>query len=201
MFLVYEDWRSFIKKHPITTLIAFISILLHIFIQLFPQLGGDIVFNGSLIPLFVANGEWWRLVTHGFIHVDFSHILMNMFFLIIFARPVEKMLGSVRFSAFIFLSLLGSGLMVYFTSADPIIPTIGLSGALYALMGMYLNCIFMRNNMLHPSDRQLIITFVLLNVVTTFIFSNVSIAGHLGGLVTGFLLTPLLLRKNDTFYY
>ena len=135
--------------------------------------------QGSLIPAEVASGEYWRLLTAGFLHANLIHIATNMISLYILGLPLERILGRTRFLLIYLLSLLGSSVSVMLFSG-PFIPTIGASGAIYGLMGA-LVVTFKR---LGFDLRQLLVV-IALNVFITFQVAGISWQGHLGGLVVG----------------
>ena len=133
----------------------------------------------GLIPAEVASGEYWRLLTSGFLHGNLVHIATNMISLYLLGLPLERILGRGRFLVIYLLSLLGSSVSVLLFSA-PVSLTIGASGAVYGLMGALL-VTFKR---LRYDLRQLIVV-IALNVWVTFQFAGISWQGHLGGLVVG----------------
>lgn len=107
------------------------------------------VMRWGLVPtqLFDASGPAWqrlidpdllRLLTALFIHVAWPHLLVNMLFLMIFGLPAEQAMGSRRF---MLLFLLG-GLLANFAGAMSVAtaqaPIIGCSGAVSAVVGVYL---------------------------------------------------------------
>lgn len=135
--------------------------------------------HGSLIPAEVASGEYWRLLTSGFLHGNLVHIATNMISLYLLGLPLERILGRGRFLLIYLLSLLGSSVSVLLFAA-PVSLTIGASGAVYGLMGALL-VTFRR---LRYDLRQLIVV-IALNIWVTFQFAGISWQGHLGGLVVG----------------
>ncbi len=135
--------------------------------------------RGGLIPVEVASGEYWRLLTGGFLHGSLIHIATNMISLYILGIPLERILGRGRFLVIYLLSLLGASVSVLVFSA-PVSLTIGASGAIYGLMGALL-VTFKR---LRYDLRQLLV-IVALNVFITFQVPGISWQGHLGGLVVG----------------
>jgi len=135
--------------------------------------------QGSLIPAEVASGEFWRLLTAGFLHGGLIHIATNMISLYLLGLPLERMLGRSRFLAIYLLSLFGSSVSVMLFSA-PFSPTIGASGAIYGLMGA-LVVTFKRFGF----DLRQLLVVVALNVYITFQVPGISWQGHLGGLVVG----------------
>src|SRR5919201_750942 len=63
--------------------------------------------DGMLVPLLVTDGEWWRLITSGFLHFGAIHVLVNMLALWLLGRDLEVVLGRGRFVAVYMLALLG----------------------------------------------------------------------------------------------
>lgn len=138
--------------------------------------------QGSLIPAEVSSGDYYRLLTSGFLHGSLIHIATNMISLYILGLPLERMLGRWRFVTVYLLSLLGSSVSVMLFSS-PFGPTIGASGAVYGLMGA-LVVTFKRFGF----DLRQLLVVVALNVYVTFSVPGISWQGHLGGLVVGALV-------------
>lgn len=135
--------------------------------------------DGALIPAQVASGEYWRLLTGGFLHGSLIHIAANMLSLWFLGGPVERILGRGRFLALYLVSLLGAAVSVMLFAA-PVSLTIGASGAIYGVMGA-LVVAFKRMR----ADLRSLIFIVGLNIWITFQFAGISWQGHLGGLVVG----------------
>lgn len=131
-------------------------------------------------PVGVAEGEWYRLITGGFLHANLLHIGFNMFALWILGRQLEPALGRVAFAALYFASLLAGSLGVMI--ADPEALTVGASGAVFGLFGYAVVAQYARG--INPMDTGLG-GIILINLVFTFAVPGISIGGHLGGLVGG----------------
>ena len=129
---------------------------------------------------FVARGDWWRLVTSGFLHFGLLHIALNMFVLYQLGRLMEPLIGLVRFAMVYLASLLGGAAMVLVIS--PHDPTAGASGAIFGLLGCAI--VYLRARGVNIWQTGLG-TMLLINLVLTFTISNISIGGHLGGLLVG----------------
>lgn len=142
-------------------------------------------FAGDLIG--VANGEWWRIVTSGFLHANLIHIGFNMFILYRLGQLLEPALGRTRFALAYGVSLLGGSLGVMIL--DPSSFTVGASGAVFGLMGVAV-AVF-RSRGISVFDSGLGATLAL-NLVFTFSIPGISIGGHVGGLITGFVVGVLL---------
>ena len=148
----------------------------------------------ALIPYFVDHGDYFRLVTAGFVHFGFLHIALNMFVLATAGPQLEAMLGRVRFAALYAVSLLGSSALSYLLlPPGHVVGNIlvggayagGASGAVFGVMGG-LFVVFRR---LHLDSRQLN-AWILYSLVFSFIPGlHVDWRGHVGGLVTGAAVT------------
>jgi membrane associated rhomboid family serine protease len=135
-------------------------------------------------PIGVAEGEYWRLLTGGFLHSPTNplHIAFNMYILYWLGTMLEPVLGHVRFTALYFASLLAGsfGALV----AEPTALTVGASGAVFGLMSAAF--VFQRARGIDPW-RSGLGPVILLNLALPFIFPNlnISIGGHIGGLIGG----------------
>jgi membrane associated rhomboid family serine protease len=136
----------------------------------------------------VAHGEWWRLVSSGFLHANLIHIGFNMWVLYQLGQLLEPALGRLRFGLVYVVALLGGGFGVLLLDPDAF--TVGASGAVFGLMGAAVAAFRARG--INPFDTGLG-GAVLLNLAFTFAIPGISIGGHVGGLVAGFAAGWLLL--------
>ena len=131
-------------------------------------------------PIGVAEGEWYRLVTGGFLHANLLHIGFNMFALWILGRQLEPVIGKWAFTALYFASLLAGSLGVMLS--DPGQLTLGASGAVFGLFGYALVLQWARG--INPMDTGLG-GIILINLLFTFAVPGISVGGHIGGLIGG----------------
>jgi len=143
----------------------------------------------------VVNGEYYRLLTSMFLHYGIFHLLLNMWALWVVGGVLEPLLGRVRFLALYLVSGLGGSVAVYLTAGSDVelfgrsmfgslaTPTAGASGAVFGLFGAFY--VVMRRL---GRDTSAITTILVINLIFTFTVSGISVAGHLGGLVTGALV-------------
>ena len=139
------------------------------------------------MPAAVADGEWWRLVTAGFLHIGPLHIAFNMYALWVLGRDLELVLGRARFLALYAVSLLGGSTAVVLFS-EPDVPVAGASGAVFGLMsGLLLVLLRLRR----PYGQ--VVAVIVLNLVISRIVPGISIAGHVGGLLVGAVAAAALV--------
>lgn len=141
-----------------------------------------------LVPADVAAGQWWRLITAGFLHAGPLHLAFNMIALWILGRDLELVLGRLRYGLLYGVSLLGGSTAVVLLG-PPYQPVLGASGAVFGLMGALV--IVLRRLRLSPGPALLTIA---INVVLTFTIPGLSVLGHLGGLVTGLAVAAVLVH-------
>ena len=139
----------------------------------------------------VAAGEWWRLLTSGFLHSGLLHVGLNMAILAILGPPLEQALGRLRFAALYLAGLVTASLGALLASPDAL--TVGASGAIFALMGATL--MGQRAAGIDPA-RSGIYGLLVVNLFFTFLVPGISIGGHLGGLAGGLLAGAVLFHRR-----
>lgn len=149
---------------------------------------GALIGSGDPGTVFAGKGvgydEYWRLLTGGFLHAGFLHIFFNMYLLLFLGRMLEPVLGSVKFAAIYFVSLLAGSCGALLVS--PHTPTVGASGAVFGLMGAA--ALEMRSRGISIQESGLGF-LIIVNLVLSFTLSNISWGGHVGGLIGGALAT------------
>jgi membrane associated rhomboid family serine protease len=146
--------------------------------------GGSRVFDDFALwgPAIEINHEYWRLITGAFLHSGILHIGFNMYILYWLGTMLEPSLGHARFVALYFASLLAGSFGALLL--DPNAVTVGASGAVFGLMGAAF--VLQRARGIDPMQSG-IGPIILINLVLGFVIPNVSVGGHLGGLVGGVL--------------
>jgi membrane associated rhomboid family serine protease len=153
---------------------------------------GALFISSPFYPGGLADGEWWRLITAAFLHGSIIHLGLNMFVLWVVGSPVEMAIGRGRFLALYIVSgLCGSAGALLFS---PHAVTVGASGAIFGILGAALVLEWQRSYVLGGQALGLIVV----NLVLTFAIPNISIGGHLGGLLGGALSMLALSRFGRT---
>ena len=149
----------------------------------------------------VAAGEWYRLITSAFVvpgaglsGLGFVDILFNMWALVFVGPSLEGLLGRVRFLAVYVLSAIGGGVMYYFLAPQNA-PAAGASGAIYGLFGAW----FVVSRRLRLDTRGIVVLIAINLALSFFFHSFIAWQDHIGGLLTGALLTAAYVyapRRN-----
>jgi membrane associated rhomboid family serine protease len=165
------------------------------------------------VPALILSGERpFTLFTSTFLHAGVMHILGNMLFLWIFADNIEAIIGNTRFLIFYLLGGLAAHATHIFFNPSSMIPTVGASGAIAAVMGAYL--------VLFPKSQIKVLFIVFPFRVSAYIFlglwifsqfqsslgsltsntaegAGVAYWAHVGGFVFG-IAAGVYFRKNSS---
>ena len=126
----------------------------------------------------VAQGEYYRLITAMFMHYGVLHLGLNMYALWILGRQLEQVLGPARFLALYLVSGLGGNVAAYVFQPNGL--SAGASTALFGLFAALVLVVRRLGGSIAP-----LIPILAINFIFTFSVPGISIAGHLGGFVTG----------------
>ena len=176
--------------------VAYVLIAINVLMYFGQRAGSSSVYSDFVLygPL-VADGEWWRLLTAGFLHGGLFHLLLNMYALYFLGRMLEPALGHVRFGAIYFAALLAGSFGAVLLSPDT--PVVGASTAIFGLFGA---AIVMARNRGIDLMASGLLPILLINLAITFFPGfNISIGGHLGGLVGG-VLAAIAVEAIGTRY-
>jgi len=148
----------------------------------------QLVQDGAVFGPAVADGEWYRLVTGGFLHASLIHVAFNMYLLWMLGGALERYAGPERMLIIYFSSVLWGSAGALLMSPDTL--TVGASGGVFGLMAALFLLERQKGVALLGSS---VGGLLLLNLVITFLLPGISIGGHvggiLGGLAAGFVLS------------
>jgi membrane associated rhomboid family serine protease len=139
-----------------------------------------------LVPVRVAEGEYWRLLTAAFLHVGPLHLIVNLLALFVVGPSLERVFGTWRYLAVYLLGALGGSVAVYLFD-DPSRAVAGASGAIYGLFAATL--VVLRSLGL---DARFMLLAIGLNFAVSFA-PGISLLGHLGGFLAGGLAALALV--------
>lgn len=171
---------------------------------------------GGCMRALIADGEWYRLITAGFLHADPIHLAMNMVALFWFGAFCEHCLGSRAFGAIYLVSLVGASV----TSAlllPPMVVSVGASGAVFGLIGAAM-AMGIHGGLPQSLGKSLVHKGILYTVLQLagiylqFVLGElgsdalgsrapwvIDFAAHLGGIVIGLVATLALIRNSQGY--
>lgn len=170
-----------------------------------------VILGGFIPSLLGTTDQLYRLLSSMFLHADIFHILFNMYFLYVFGRAVEEVLGKWRFIA---LYMASGVLAVIFHTAFSFLggvsayatPAIGASGAISGVLGAYLILFpgttllvgwffFIIPIFLRMKAAYFLIMWFAMQVVYGYAkLGSIAFFAHAGGFVAGMALLSLLVR-------
>ena len=124
----------------------------------------------------VAEGEWYRIISGGFLHAGMLHLGMNMLLLYLLGAQLEPLLGRVRFFTLYLACLVAGSFGVLLV--QPTSVTVGASGAIFGLIGAALAA---QRSAPHRVALANIGALIVINLLITFAVPNISVGAHVGG--------------------
>ena len=145
----------------------------------------------SLSLSFIDNGEWYRLISSGFLHYGLFHVGMNMFLLWQLGQLLEPALGRGRFTLLYFVAMFGGSVGALALSPNAL--TGGASGAVFGLMAAA--AVGLQQRGVNPMKTGIGGTLIL-NLLITFTIPGISIGGHVGGALMGAAVGYVMLEPR-----
>lgn len=186
------------RATPATTFFVLVNIAVYLGLGLvdtraFQTLAHDtfLIDWGANIPTLTFAGEYWRLLTSMFLHVSLMHITMNMLALWSLGRILEPKLGATYFTAIYLLSGLVGSLLSAILLNGHLFISCGASGAILGIFGVAI--VYALKNRAHS---EIPLSSLGISLVLTFgagAIANIDNAAHFGGLMTGVVMTLLLV--------
>ena len=161
----------------------------------------DLMKDGMLRPYYTfKENRWYQLLTSGFLHADFTHLLFNMITFFFFGPPVERIFGTAAFVGLYVVSLIASSLPTLFRHKNnPNYASLGASGAVEAVLFSYI--------IFNPWQTLIVFVIPVPAIIFAFLFvaysiyagkqradgDNVNHEAHIAGGVTGIIYTIILI--------
>ncbi len=186
------------KESPITILLASVNILVLLLDLL---LNGKIIEIGAKSSYGIINGEFWRLLTPIFLHADIFHLVTNLFGILVFGSIIEKKLGPMKFIAIYVLSgIYGNTFSFYFS---PYLG-VGSSSSVFGVLASLLTYFYLNKNMFGNIAKEYLISIIAIisiSLIFGFISSGIDNAAHLGGILSGLIISIIIVPRNNKEIY
>jgi rhomboid protease GluP len=177
------------------------------------ELPGLISGNGSTgLPLFQAgakygpaihDGQWWRLLTAGFLHGGILHLLMNSWVLFDLGAATEESYGTSRFLVFYFVSTITGFYASYLW--NPAVPSVGSSAGIFGLLGAMIALGMRDKSSYGTAIRSHYLQWGIYAIILSALFPATDNAAHIGGVTGGFAIayiagTPRLTGASESMW-
>lgn len=152
---------------------------------------------GANVPALVAEGQWWRLVTAGFLHGSVPHVVLNGVALLSVGSLLEKLVGPTRFLLIALVASIAGNVMS--ARAAEAMMSVGASSCVFGLLGALLVVQAGKRGSLPPQlvvQRRQWVYLLGVNAVISLL-PGIDMYAHLGGFIGGALLGALLVPGLD----
>ena len=155
------------------------------------RVGRTLLDMGALVPVLVAHGQWWRLITAMFLHLSLLHIAFNAYALWLLGSLVEPAFGRIRFLLIFLVSgFMGNVASYVFGNG---VGGVGASGAVFGLLGALVAYnLRRRSSPLAQAQLRWAAMLLVLNAVLAAGIRQIDWRAHLGGFVGGLLAGAVL---------
>lgn len=194
MFARRESFKEYIRYYPVTTALLAIQVIMFLLMQLYgsSQDSLTLIKFGAMFDLPGLHPEFWRYFTAMFLHVGLGHLFFNSFAMIIFAPPLEIMLGKIRYLVLYLVSGVVGNIFSAWLHKDYYIGA-GASGAIYGIYAAYLFLALFRKDIMDQATKQTIMIIIGAGFLSSIITPNVDVYAHLGGFIGGFVSLALIV--------
>lgn len=190
--------KTFLENR-ITISLMIINVLVFLILELIgdTENADFMLSHGASYPdAIYEDKEYWRLFTSAFLHFGFDHLLNNMVILGCAGHFLEEALGARKYLALYLISAITSSFVSYESMLirNEYAVSAGASGAIFAVIGGLLWVVIR-----HKGNYESLTTRGMLFMIVMCIYYGISTAGvdnysHIGGLVSGFILSIILYR-------
>lgn len=191
------------KNYKITISIIFVCIIyyLYTFLTISPDMNGSQgIQAGAFNPLYVIYyHQYWRLLTANIVHYGLLHLLVNVYSMFVVGRYLELLIKPAVYLLIILFSALGTTVLplILYLLFNVGISTAsgGLSGIVFGLVGALLALARVKKSIFRDIAQGFLPSLIIM-LALSLLVPSISLFGHLGGLVGGFIGTYLISKSN-----
>lgn len=189
------------KIKQMSVLIAVINVAIFLMLECIGNTedGSWMLQCGAMYVPSVLDGEYYRIVTSMFLHFGFTHLVNNMFMLLLLGHQLEYEIGKVKFVCIYLLSGIGGNLLSMWSEVrlSEYSVSAGASGAIFGIIGALFYIAVCNGGRIGELTGRGILVMIVISFYYGFTSSGIDVLAHAGGLATGFFCAVLLYRKRD----
>ena len=201
-----ETWKTQLLNLPfVTILIVLADIAAYLVLSAHGATENALYMaqNGAMYPDFITfNHQFWRFFTAMFLHFGITHLANNMIILACMGSRLEKAAGHLKFAVIYLLSGIGGGVLSYFVmlATGDYAVSAGASGAIFGVIGGLLYIVIRQKGNVEGMTPQGVMIMLVLSLYFGFTTAGVDNWCHVGGLISGFVLTIILYHGKAQKY-
>lgn len=193
------------KTAPCTILLAAVNVIVFFYLtfQGMTEDGAFMLEHGAMyVPYVLGEGEYYRLFSSMFMHFGFEHLVNNMVMLLVIGFTLEREIGTIKFLIIYLLSGLGGNILsaVWDVMLESFAVSAGASGAIFGIVGALLYVALRNRGRIGEMSGRGLVFMVILSLYYGFTGGGVDNFAHIGGLLSGFILSVLLYWKRQRKY-
>lgn len=189
-------------SNPLLRAIVWACSIIWVVTLVFPEL----MPLGALSWKGLAEGYWWQIVTHMFMHGGLIHLLFNMLALSFFVRTIEPRIGRLGWFAIFMAGGLAGGMTQLMVHSDRQELLVGASGGIMAIWGAMIVCAARlrllprsASNFKGELNLKELLIYLLVQMMIDQSVAMIAAYAHLGGLVAGALIAAFLPIKGSIY--
>lgn len=145
----------------------------------------------------VAAHEYWRIISAGFLHIEPMSLIVNLYALYSIGKYCEQLFTKLQFLVIMFIAMIVGNVFLLIGEVNVVAG--GLSGSIFGLFGAYMTVLIAHRTIRHP-----LVKLSLFNIfwamILVVLFSNISVFGLIGSIVSGVLL-GLMFDTNSRWIH
>lgn len=193
--------KNLLQNNPVTVLLVMTNIICFIVLEIKGDtMDGTFMLNhGAMNPVkMLYDGEWYRLITAMFMHLGIEHLFNNMLLLFFLGQMVEKAVKPTKFLSIYMLSGFFGGFISFFwcmlNGRNNIV--CGASGAIFGIVGAMIIIIILHKGRYEGITITRMLVMAILTLYFGFATAGTDNAGHVGGLISGMILTLIIYGSS-----
>ena len=156
--------------------------------------------GASYEPYILENHEWYRLITHFFLHFGWDHLFNNMISLLVLGYALEQVMGKLCYTVLYFLSGIVAGVAsiaynIMVTGEYSV--SCGASGAIYGLTGALLVLLIRGNRNRRSSEVPRYLLYLAVSLYSGFQDTSIDNAAHVGGFLAGVVICFFISKRKQ----
>ena len=192
------------NKIPVMTLILVaVNVLVYLYVE-WNGSSNDVDYmlsmGASYEPYILENHEWYRLITHFFLHFGWDHLFNNMISLLVLGYALEQVMGKLRYTVLYFLSGIVAGVAsiaynIMVTGEYSV--SCGASGAIYGLTGALLVLLIRGNRNRRSSEVPRYLLYLAVSLYSGFQDTSIDNAAHVGVFLAGVVICFFMSKTKQ----